>query len=204
MAKRVLHDRFFKQAKDEGYAARSAYKLKEIQQRFRIISPGDRVLDLGCAPGSWLQVASELVGRTGVVVGIDLLPVRAPVGPNVTSMVGDITATDPTRLTEAAGGLFDVAISDMAPNTSGAPGGADHFRSVRLCEAVLDLLPRVLKPGGCLAMKVFEGEALPGLAERTQGLFDQFKHFKPRATRDVSREIYLVAAGYRAPKEAQR
>lgn len=195
MARRVLHDRYFKQAKAEGYLARSAYKLAEIQQRKGLMRPGDRVLDLGCAPGSWLQVASEVVGPRGVVVGVDLQEIRAPMPANVRTLVGDIERMDAGEMVEAAGAgrLFDVVLSDMAPATTGA---GDAFRSARLCDRVLDLLEGLLRPGGHLAMKVLEGEPYPGLLRRTQGLFERARGFKPRASREVSREMYVVGHGY--------
>jgi 23S rRNA (uridine2552-2'-O)-methyltransferase len=205
MPRRVLHDRYFKQAKADGYAARSAYKLIEIDDKFRLLRPGMAVLDLGCSPGSWLQVASERVAspnapqgaRPGLVVGIDLNPVSIHPPPNVLTLVGDLTKATPEDLTAPNDHRpYDVALSDMAPNTS---GHGDHFLSVRLCEAVVDRLPGVLKQGGSLAMKVFEGEALGALLARMRKTFRDVKCFKPDATRDVSREIYIVALGYRPP-----
>lgn len=135
MARRVLHDQYFKQAKAEGYLARSAYKLTELDERFKLIRKGSRVLDLGCAPGSWLQVAAERVGESGVVVGIDLKRVDAKLAPQVATLVGDIEQTAPEALTALAGGLFDLVLSDMAPNTS---GHGDDLVSARLCRRVLD------------------------------------------------------------------
>ena len=210
---RKLHDKFFKQAKEEGYAARSAYKLKQIQEKRRIIRRGDRVLDLGCAPGSWLQVASELVGPGGgrggggggVVGGIDLKPVEIDCGPNTRVMVGDIFATDAATLLGLASAegapvkKVDVVLSDMAPSTEGGAGGSiDHFRSVELCRRVLELTPALLRPGGNLVMKVFEGEAYPELLKETSRMFDDVKGFKPEASRDVSREMFVTAKGLKA------
>lgn len=197
MARRVLHDQYFKKAKDEGYLARSAYKLAEIADRHRLIARGDRVLDLGCAPGAWLQVASQRTGADGVVVGVDLKEVRDRIAPNVRAIVGDVYEIPPEHLLELAGGRFDVVLSDMAPDTTGA-GDTDHHRSVRLCRRVLDLLPLVLRRGGHCAMKVFEGGTYPALLRDTQLAFATAKGFKPKASRDVSREIYIVATGYRA------
>lgn len=201
-ARRTLHDRFFKLAKAEGYAARSAYKLKQIHERRGLIQPGDLVLDLGCAPGSWLQVAGELAGPHGRVLGLDLQPVSADLPPNARAVVGDVfTATAPELL--AAAGLtdrhaprdrFDVVLSDMAPSTTGA---GDHFKSVELCRRVLDLLPRLLAVGGRLAMKVFEGESYPELLKETAAVFMDAKGFKPEATRAVSVEMFIIGFGYR-------
>lgn len=195
--RRELHDPFFKKAKAEGYVARSAYKLLEIQERYGLIRAGDCVLDLGCAPGSWLQVASELVGPRGMVFGIDLSPVTIGRLPNVRTVVGDAFKVDGSALLESAGapGLFDVVLSDMAPSTTGTPT-ADHFRSVALCRRVLELLPSVLSPGGGLAMKVFEGEVYPELLRECEGVMAACKGLRPKATREVSREIFIVGRGF--------
>ncbi|MCB9845229.1 MAG: RlmE family RNA methyltransferase [Phycisphaeraceae bacterium] len=201
MARRVLHDRYFKQAKAEGYLARSAYKLKELQERFALIRPGDLVVDLGCAPGSWMQVAAELVGPQGAVVGIDLKEVRDRLAPNVAPLVGDINTEDAAeRLLAAASDagapprLFDVLLSDMAPNTSGA---GDDLVSCRLCHRVLDLAPALLRAGGHLAMKALEGAEYPGLVERARSMFREARGFKPKSSREVSREMFVVARGFR-------
>jgi 23S rRNA (uridine2552-2'-O)-methyltransferase len=198
MARRVLHDRYFKQAKAEGYAARSAYKLIEIDDKKRLIPRGGRVLDLGCAPGSWLQVAGERVGPRGAVVGIDLQPVRVDAGPHVRTLVADAFAIDPAALLGDPPRLFDALLSDMAPNTS---GHGDEFLSARLCERVLDLAPALLRPGGALLMKILEGEPTPAVVARTRTMFESAGTSKPAASRDVSRETFIWATGYRGPKE---
>lgn len=196
MAQRKLHDRFFLQAKADGYLARSAYKLKEIQERRRLIRPGHRVLDCGCAPGSWLQVGAELVGPGGVVVGVDLKPVEHPMPRQVVTIVGDLGAARAEDLVREAGGRFDVVLSDMAPNTS---GHGDDLISARLCRGVLALLPGVLRPGGALAMKIFEGAEYQGVLRETGAMFTTARGFKPKACRDVSRELYIIAEGFDAP-----
>jgi 23S rRNA (uridine2552-2'-O)-methyltransferase len=193
MPRRELHDPYFKKAKAEGYLARSAYKLKEINDRKRLLGKGARVLDLGCAPGAWLQVAAEIVGPSGVVVGIDLQEVREQIAPNVHTIQGDIYQSTPGALRGRSGELFDAVLSDMAPSTS---GHGDHFLSVRLCRRVLEMLPELLKPGGNLAMKVFEGEEYIPLLAETQRLFREARGFKPRASREVSREMYIVGQGF--------
>lgn len=210
---RKLHDRFFKQAKEDGYVARSAYKLKQINDKRQILKRGDRVLDLGCSPGSWLQVASEIVlgsagKREGAVGGIDLKPVAAPLPPSIKTLVGDIFKTDQHTLLALATPEsreprpIDVLLSDMAPSTEGGAGGtSDHFRSIELCRRVLELAPAILRVGGHLVMKVFEGEEYPNLLRETQKLFADVKGFKPEASRDVSREMFIVAKGFKgAPK----
>ncbi|MBU6412804.1 MAG: RlmE family RNA methyltransferase [Planctomycetes bacterium] len=192
---RQLHDEYFKKAKDEGYLARSAYKLKEIQEKRKLIRSGDAVLDLGCAPGSWMQVASELVGPRGYVVGIDLTPITHPFGSNVHHIQGDIYKTPADKLRPAPDQLFDVVISDMAPNTS---GHGDDFLSVRLCRRMLDLLPDLLRPRGNAVMKVLEGTDFPALLEECKVEFADAGALKPKASRDVSRETFIWCKGYLA------
>jgi 23S rRNA (uridine2552-2'-O)-methyltransferase len=198
--KRKLQDKYFKQAKREGYVARSAYKLLELNDRRRILRKKDRVLDLGCAPGSWLQVAREIVGERGLVVGIDLKRVDQSFGDNVYTMVGDFTKTDAATLLgmveheDEESRLFDAVISDMAPNTT---GHGDDFMSCRLCHQILDALPDLLRPNGRCVMKVFEGGDFPELLKRTKSMFKDARPLKPDACRDVSRETYIVGNGYR-------
>lgn len=200
---RKLHDRFFKQAKEEGYAARSAYKLKEINLRRQILRRGDLVLDLGCAPGSWVQVAAEVIGPKGLVIGVDLKPVDIELPANARAFVGDafkLSAEEVLSRVESAKLRFDVVLSDMAPSTEGGGGGTvDHFRSIALCRRVLELCPAVLRAGGHLVMKVFEGEEYPRLLRETQRVFAEVKGLKPEASRDASREMFIIAKGYRPP-----
>jgi 23S rRNA (uridine2552-2'-O)-methyltransferase len=200
---RVLHDEFFKKAKAEGYLARSAYKLLEIQEKRKLIRQGDAVIDLGCAPGSWLQVASELVGPHGLVVGLDLQAVEHPIGPNVRTFVADAFAIEPAQALPAGRERVDVLLSDMAPSTS---GHGDDALSVRLCRRVLEVASRVLRPGGHLCMKVLEGGEFPELLRECRGLFDDVSATKPRASRDVSKEIFIVGKRYQggAPRAAER
>lgn len=203
---REVQDHYFRLAKDEGYLSRAAYKLTEIDDRKHILRKGDRVLDCGCAPGSWLQVASKRVGEKGIVIGIDLQPLRRKIANNVRTMEGDLTMAEPVELMHLAGDEeggnarpFDVILSDMAPSTSGDPEG-DHFRSVRLCEAVLERCPALLRPpprGGNLVMKVFEGASYPELLRRMEKLFDEARGFKPKASRSESAEMYIIARGWR-------
>lgn len=194
VARRVIQDKYFKQAKAEGYLARSAYKLIELQERFRLLHAGDRALDLGCAPGAWLQVASEIVGPRGVVVGVDLKEVTEQIAPNVFTFVGDAYAVDPATLRGESGKPFDALLSDMAPNTS---GHGDDLLSARLCERVLDLAPELLAPHGNLAMKIFEGAAYTDTLRHTKKMFRDAKGFKPKSSRDISPEMYIVAMGFR-------
>ncbi|MBM4109439.1 MAG: RlmE family RNA methyltransferase [Phycisphaerae bacterium] len=201
---RRLHDRYFRQAKAEGYLARSAYKLAEIDDRKKLLRPGDRVLDLGCAPGSWLQVAAERVGPAGVVVGLDLKESAAGLGARVLALQGDVFETDPADLARAAASVaggepraFDVILSDMAPNTS---GHGDDLVSARLCRRVLEIVPELLRPGGHLVVKIFEGAEYPGVLGEAGAMFGEARGFKPKASREVSREMYIVAKGLRAAR----
>ena len=215
---RKLHDKYFKLAKREGYVARSAYKLLEIQQRRKIMRRGDWVLDLGCAPGSWTQVAEQIVGKDGLVVGIDLQAMRTEFGPNVRTVQGDFTKVDMSELLppkelkqrqvfdkpadeqpepELVQPLCDVVISDMAPSTT---GHGDHFLSEQLCQVIIDELPNLLKKNGNCTMKVLEGESFPELLARVRKCFRLAGAIKPDACRDVSRETYIFGMGFRPSK----
>jgi 23S rRNA (uridine2552-2'-O)-methyltransferase len=206
---RELHDTYFKQAKREGYVSRAAYKLTEIDERRRILRRGDAVLDCGCAPGSWLQVALQRVGPKGIVVGIDLQALEHRFRePNVHVLQGDLRETDDAALraplaaravdaseTEDSA-RFDVVLSDMAPNTTG-DRTIDHHQSIRLCRLVLQRCPGLLRPGGALVVKVLEGEAYAALLADLRTCFKQVKGLKPDASRRESTEIFAVASGYR-------
>lgn len=194
---RKLHDAYFLKAKAEGYAARSAYKLLEIQEKKRLIRAGDRVLDLGCAPGSWLQVAARLAGPGGVVVGVDLKPVEIELPDHVHTLVADAFAIDPATLRGSSGKPFDVLLSDMAPSTS---GHGDEFLSARLCERVLTLADALLRVGGNVCMKILEGEPTPAVLQTVRERFDEASMMKPPASRDVSRETFIVGRRFLGPR----
>ena len=200
---RVLHDEFFKKAKEDGYVARSAYKLLEINERLHIVRRDAYVIDLGCAPGSWLQVLDGYLSPKGRAVGIDLQRTTAHVSDRVYLMEGDIYATPPKELLAPINELlhgdgkssdkYDAVISDMAPNTS---GHGDDFLSARLCERVLDLCHDLLRPGGNMVMKILEGTPTPDVIARTQRTFREAGTTKPRASRDISREIFIWGKGF--------
>ncbi|MEZ4469424.1 MAG: SAM-dependent methyltransferase [bacterium] len=192
-------DHYARRARAEGYRARSIYKLEEINRRVRLFRRGQRVLDLGCAPGSWTQYAAGEVGPSGEVVGIDLKPVSAVGGPHVRILCGDIFETPPEELL-AGGRLFDVVMSDMAPSTSGNRF-TDHVRSIDLCGRALDLARIMLRPGGAFVCKAFEGSELNDFVQRVQGHFGQVKRVKPQATRDVSVELFVVGLDFQKPAE---
>ncbi|MCE9619500.1 MAG: RlmE family RNA methyltransferase [Planctomycetes bacterium] len=191
-----VQDFWFRKAKEEGYRARSAYKLLAIDERFRLLKRGMRVLDAGAAPGSWTQVASKLVGERGEVVSVDLKPIDPRgLAKNVRLICGDFR----TVAREEFGGTFDAIISDMAPDTSGVPI-ADAAISVRLCHTLLDRARDFLAVGGSLAMKVFEGGDYPELLLRAKNVFHEARGFKPASSRVESVEMFIVCTKYKGAK----
>jgi 23S rRNA (uridine2552-2'-O)-methyltransferase len=184
------HDSFTARAKKEGFPARSVYKLQEIQKGHHILKKGARVLDLGCAPGSWLLYASKIVGPKGWVVGIDLVPLVITLPANATFYQGDALHMQRLLPTEHSG-PFDVVLSDMAPSTTGQKF-VDAQRSLALCETVLDIGDTVLKPGGSLVCKIFHGSDFKSFSNRVKSRFGKVVHVKPQSTRKGSKEIFIV------------
>ena len=193
-AQRVLHDHFFREAKRNGYRSRAAYKLLEIDDKRDILRKRDYVLDLGAAPGSWLQVASKKIGPSGKIIGVDLQEIKNLQLDNVTTLKEDVTTL--SLDTFGDDGLFDVILSDMAPSTTGNRT-IDHHGSVRLCHTALDIAATLLKPKGNLVMKVLEGGAYKELLERCETCFSVAKGFKPKASRAISTEMFVVCTGRR-------
>ncbi|MFC0282764.1 RlmE family RNA methyltransferase [Camelimonas abortus] len=200
---RQLNDPYVERAKREGYRSRAAYKLMEIDDRYRLLKPGSRVLDLGAAPGGWSQVAAERVGAAaprpgapvGRVVGIDLLPIDGL--PGVETVQMDFLAPEaPGLLMEMLGGPADVVMSDMAANTTGHKK-TDHLRIIGLAEAAIDFAREVLAPGGAFLAKVFQGGAERALLTDLKRDFAMVRHVKPAASRPDSSELYVLATGYR-------
>jgi 23S rRNA (uridine2552-2'-O)-methyltransferase len=190
---RVRHDPFFEKARAAGFAARSVYKLDEIDKRVRLIRPGDRILDLGCCPGSWLQYAVAAVGPHGAVVGIDRNPLPRPV-PGARALVGDIfTATDDELLGPLK--AFDVVLSDMAPDTTGVRS-TDQARSANLFEEALARAERLLAPGGAFVGKLFQGPDFEAVRRRLGVRFTEVKILKPDSSRAQSFEIFLCGRGF--------
>lgn len=193
--KQQQNDKYFRRAKSEGYRARSAYKLLQIQERFHVIRRGDVVVDLGAAPGSWSQVAVRLVGDRGKVVALDLQEMK-PI-PGVTRLQGDMTALEvQDEVIEAVGGRADVVLSDAAPSTTGIKL-RDHVLSMELARAALAVAREILRPGGNFVVKVFEGEDLPGVIHNVKMAFHPVKVHKPAASRQESWEQFIVARGYK-------
>ncbi|MEO0459638.1 MAG: RlmE family RNA methyltransferase [Myxococcota bacterium] len=188
-------DHYTRKARAEGRPARSVYKLEEIERRFRMLRPGARVLDCGCAPGSWTQFAAERVGPSGHVLGLDLKPITIPLPAWADARVGDVFEIDAAEL-----GRFDVVLSDMAPSTSG-DHRTDALRSAGLAEKTLELGQAVLGSGGATVIKVLEGAEVPFLVDSMQKLFKRVSRVRPDATRKRSREIFLVGVGLRRSSE---
>jgi 23S rRNA (uridine2552-2'-O)-methyltransferase len=183
-------DRFFHMAKADGFKARSAYKLTEIQKKFRVLNSGNFVLDCGAAPGSWSQVVSQTVGPSGHVVGLDLKEIDLSLK-NGTFYVMDVFQFDPQIL---KGRTIDCLLSDMAPNTTGIRS-VDQARSAELCSKMLELSDKHLKPRGNLVMKLFEGPEAEAVAKEVGKKFASSKRFKPEAVRKGSYETYLIGIG---------
>jgi 23S rRNA (uridine2552-2'-O)-methyltransferase len=191
----VVKDTFYKKAKQEGFRARSAYKLQEIQQKYRLIKQGDKVLDLGCAPGSWLQVLSGLVSNTGLVKGVDLLPISPLPQKNVTAIVADIQTLSVEEMLATLSILsFDVITCDIAPNLSGIRD-VDNANIADLFAAVKAVVQKALKKGGAFIMKSFFSEDLKPTIKDLETLFARVSIYKPTASRGVSSEVYLVCQG---------
>jgi 23S rRNA (uridine2552-2'-O)-methyltransferase len=190
---RQRHDAFFKKARGAGFAARSVYKLEEIDRKLRLLRAGDRVLDLGCRPGSWLQYALKVVGPHGAVVGIDRDPLPQPI-PGARVLVADLyTAADGELLGELK--AFDVVLSDMAPNTTGIRA-TDQARSAALVEEALGRAERLLTPGGALVAKIFQGPDVEAIRKRMATRFSDVRTLKPEGSRAQSIEIYLAGKGF--------
>jgi len=185
----IYNDKYAKKAKKEGYLARSAYKLKEILDEFDIIKPGNIVLDIGSAPGGWLQVASRIVGKSGKAIGVDISPIKAKAS-NIVALQGDIFSPEIEAAIER-NGPYDAIISDAAPNTTGIKD-QDHVRSCELVERSLELSEKYLKKGGCFAAKIFQGPDARPILKLAQALFCQARATKPKASRDRSFEQYII------------
>ena len=191
------HDRYFKKAKQEGYRSRAAYKLLELQQRYRLISPGDRVVDLGAAPGGWLQVAAKIVGPNGKVIGVDLQAIQPFQERNIRLLQGDIlTATKlKPKIKELLGGPADCVFSDMAPKLSGIRD-ADMARCYGLNQIALQIAIELLRPGGLLLVKSFISNDLHSFTAELKSHFAMVQRTKPEATRQGSSEFYFYAKGF--------
>jgi 23S rRNA (uridine2552-2'-O)-methyltransferase len=195
----VRKDPFYYKAKQSGFVARSVFKLEEIDRDFKLLTPKSKVLDLGCAPGSWLQYTSlKVAHKGGAVVGVDLDPVRMAFGPEVRTMVGDIYETPANAfldelalITKRDGDRFDVVLSDMAPHTTGIRN-VDQDRSLELCLQALEVARGVLKKGGHLCVKILEGGGMPEFLKTMRTFFNDVKVRRPESTRGRSMETFVI------------
>ena len=190
-------DHYFQRAKQRGFRARSAFKLEELVQRFGLVRPGARVLDLGAAPGGFLQVVAKTVGPSGLAVGVDLVPLRPFNEAWVRTAVVDVLADDARAQVEAvAEGPYDAVLSDMAPKTTGVRA-TDEARSLRLAERALELAQTLGKPGSSFVAKLFMGGDFETFRARLREAYREVKVVRPEATRSSSIEVYLVGLGLR-------
>lgn len=191
-----VSDPYVKRAQKDGYRSRSSYKLIELNEKDRLIRPGMLVVDLGAAPGGWSQVAGKLVGGKGRVLATDILPMDALC--NVDFIQGDFReeAVLGQLLERLRGERPDLVLSDMSPNLSGI-SSADQASSIHLLELALDMVRRVLKPGGTFVAKLFQGVGSDDYLKELRSAFDKVVIRKPGASRSRSREVYVVARGFR-------
>jgi 23S rRNA (uridine2552-2'-O)-methyltransferase len=185
-------DFYFHEAKKQNYAARSIFKLEEIDARFRLIKPGMKVLDLGAAPGSWSQFVSKKIGPKGRVLGIDLQPIRLTI-PNAEFVEHDFTTMDWS--TTATRPPFDMVISDMAPRTTGIRI-SDQARSLELCQLAWAHAATVLLPKGHFICKLFDGGDAPAWIASLKKYFGKFEILRPKSTRKESKEVFLIGISY--------
>ncbi|CCO25379.1 RlmE family RNA methyltransferase [Maridesulfovibrio hydrothermalis] len=189
-------DHYFKKAKKDNYPARSVYKLQELDKRFKILAKGQNVMDLGAAPGSWTLFAAKKVGDEGRVLGVDIQSTDTEFPPNATFLQADVFVDSPELLAAMDMQLpYDLIISDMAPKTSGVKF-ADQVNSLELCERARDILPSRLKKGGNFVVKIFEGPDVRGYTDSLRKMFSKVKNFKPKSSRQESKEIFIVGLGF--------
>lgn len=193
-----VKDHYFNKAKSENFLARSVYKLEEIDERFKILRPGMQVVDFGYHPGSWIQYTSRAIGDDGLVVGIDIRELNKKLTgiKNVRVYQKDIFDIHDLRQLDVEG-QFDVVLSDMAPNTTGIKS-LDQDRSLNLVESVFGLLPKFLKPGGNFVIKVFDSQNAQNYLKEQKHLFKEFNFLKPKSTRSVSKEFFVIGKNFKA------
>ncbi|KJF88151.1 23S rRNA (uridine(2552)-2'-O)-methyltransferase RlmE [Photobacterium phosphoreum] len=194
--KEHFDDKYVQEAQKRGYRSRAFFKIEEIQNKDKLLKPGMTVVDLGAAPGGWSQYAAEIVGDEGQVIACDILPMDSL--PGVNFLQGDFReeAVLEALLTRIQPDMVDVVMSDMAPNMSGNLA-SDQPRAMYLVELALDMCRQVLAPNGSFAVKVFQGEGFDQYLADIRGMFKVVKIRKPDSSRDRSREVYIVATGYK-------
>lgn len=192
----IKKDYYYRKAKKERYRSRAAFKLKQLNEKFRIVKKGGVVLDLGAAPGGWMQVLREIVADEGLVVGVDLDDIKPFKFENIKAIKGDFTKDEVAGEIKKIIDSADAVVSDASPDISGV-WDVDHFRSVELSRSALSIARDILKPGGNFLVKVFQGGETEDFFREVKGTFSYTKRTKPRASRDQSSEIYIVAKGLR-------
>lgn len=197
-----IHDKYFRLAKREGKLARSYYKLQEIHRRVKLLKPGQRVLDIGACPGSWLEFILENIGKKGVACAVDLNVIARKFKGIVDFKKIDVRELDENSFADSAK-QFDVVVSDMAPKTSGIKL-TDQARSLELCEIAAEYAFKVLAPKGAFVCKIFESPEVKPFRERLHPNFQYTRMIKPDASRDESMETYIVCMGYGQEPEAKR
>ncbi len=196
MLRHKVKDYYFYKARREHYAARSVYKLKEANEKYKFLHRRGVVLDLGCFPGSWLQYCAEVVGPQGFVLGIDQQELKSLPGPNAQSLQADVLALDPEEIKKIRDN-FDIVLSDMAPQTSGVKI-VDHTKSIELARTAFLIARELLGTGGTLFVKFFQGEDLPVFKKEVEQAFARVKFFKPKGSRPESKEIFILALNKKA------
>ncbi|BAI79534.1 cell division protein methyltransferase FtsJ [Deferribacter desulfuricans SSM1] len=189
-------DGYYKKAKHEGFRSRAAYKLSEINNKYRIIKKGDKVLDAGCAPGGWSQAAISIVGDKGLVVGIDILDISPIEAKNFYFIKGNLLDKETLKKSAEICKEYDTVISDAAPNTTGNKL-TDHVNSLELVSTVFNFAKEVLKPEGNFLFKLFDGEDREDFIKQLRTSFKKVKIIRPDATRKNSFEIYVVCQGFK-------
>ena len=204
MSNRWLNERkrehYHLRAKEEGYLSRAAFKLLQLEERFHLLEGAKKVLDLGAAPGGWLQVASEAIGDDGLVLGVDLQEISSLGLPGVETLVGDVTSEDTLQeIREFFKGKVDVILSDMAPDVSGV-WDLDQFRQIHLARVALVVADELLQEDGWFVVKTFQGSEHEKYVHEVREMFELVKIVKPKASRKKSAEIYLVAHRLKSPR----
>lgn len=189
-------DKYYKRAKNEGYVSRAAYKLIEIDQKYKLFKPGMTVVDLGCAPGGWIQVAADLIEPSGRIFGIDLDPISRNFGEGVTTIQGDLEDEATCGQICALAFDADLVLSDMAPKTTGVKF-VDQVRSTELAHIAFELACQLLKPSGCFVVKIFPGSEFAQFKKKVSQKFNRTVQFIPAASRKGSIETYLIGIGFK-------
>jgi len=196
-------DYYYRQAKKENFAARSVFKIQEIDTRLRIFKPGQLVMDLGAAPGSWSQYAAKKIGKTGRILAVDIQAIKITL-PNALFITADMRDLNLEEVMKEHGFTppFDVVLSDMAPKTTGFRL-KDQMASLELCELALETAERFLKPGGTFVCKMFHSDEFEGYRNKLRACFKKVENIRPKSTRTESKEIFFIATGYLQKKESR-